>query len=267
MERNSELQFEIDRDVANRFISEQYVSKSYASHFHRNIEIYGVVNGEVAVTIAGECRMLTAGQIAVVNCMEVHEYAIRDRAEIFYFHIGTDYLSVFSSLYKHSLLPRWLPDAQYNAVLYDQIKVLFGQTEEFSELKKYGVCYNLFADIVSHYGVMPGGYDNKSHELMEQIIQYIYDNYAQEITLKTLSDKFFIQPKVLSKKLSRCIGVDLRVFVNDIRTQKAIQMMEDPQMRGKPQKEIALLCGFKSAETFYRVRDRSSSIHSNTIKK
>lgn len=267
MERNSELQFEIDRDVADRFIAEQYVSKSYVSHFHRNIEIYGVVNGEVTVTIAGDKRVLTSGQIAVVNCMEIHEYAIKDEAEIFYFHIGTDYLSVFSSLYKHSLLPRWLLDAEYNAVLYDRIKSLFGCTDTVSELKKYGVCYSLFADIVSRYGVMQGGYDNKSHELLEQIIQYVYDHYAEEITLKTLSDKFFISPKALSKKLSRCTGVDLRIFVNDIRTQKAIQMMEDPQMRGRPQKEIALLCGFKSAETFYKVRDRSSSIHAKNAKK
>ena len=267
MARNEEIQFEIDRDIANRFTAEQYVSQSYGSHFHRNIEIYGVVKGEVAVTIAGDRQILASGQIAVVNCMEVHDYAIKDNAEIFYFHIGTEYLSVFTSLYKHSLLPRWLLDAEYNAILYNQIKTLFESNVDLPELKKYGVCYNLLSDIVEHYGVVRGGYDGKSHELMEQIVQYIYDHYTENITLKTLSDKFFIAPKVLSKKLSRCIGIDLRMFVNDIRAQKAVQMMEDPQMRGKPQKEIALLCGFKNATTFYRVHKRNGSYYSETDKK
>lgn len=267
MARNKEIQFEIERDVANRFIAEQYVSKSYTSHFHRNVEIYGVVNGEVVVTIAGEKRVLTSGQIAIVNCMEVHDYAISDQAEIFYFHIGTVYLSIFSSLYKHSLLPHWLMNVEYNKKLYEQIQAILGKSDNFSALKRYGICYNLLSDIVEHYGVMQGGYDNKSHELMEQVVQYIYDHFAEEITLKSLSDRFFVSPKVLSKKLSRCIGVDLRKFVNDIRAQKALQMMDDPEMRGRPQKEIAQLCGFKYAQTFYKTKNRNNALYAENENK
>lgn len=251
MSKNNEIQFEVERDFATRFTAEQYRSKGYGSHFHRNVEIYGVVDGEVTVAIAGDKRVLTNGQIAIANCMEVHEYIVRKEAEIFYFHVGTSYLSVFMSIYKQSLLPHWLLDAEYNKKLYEQIRVLFDGADGLSELKKFGITSNLLADIVDRYGVVPGGYDNKSHEFIEQVIQYIYEHYAEDITLKMLADKFCIEPKFLSNKLSRYIGTDLRMFVSDIRLEKALQMMADPEMRGRTKKEIALMCGFKSERTFY----------------
>ena len=87
MPKNTEIQYEVERDFATRFVAEQYITNGYGSHFHRNLEIYGVVDGEVLVSIAGDKRVLTNGQIAVVNCMEVHEYSVSKEAEIFYFHI------------------------------------------------------------------------------------------------------------------------------------------------------------------------------------
>ena len=96
MARNKEIRLdEIDEDYATRFIATKYISEGYGPHIHRNLEIYGVVNGEVSITIAGDKRVLTNGQMAVVNCMEVHEYDINESAEIFYFSMGTTYRSTF----------------------------------------------------------------------------------------------------------------------------------------------------------------------------
>ena len=254
---NEEMIRELERDFASRFIAEQYVSDGYGKHYHRNVEIYGVIKGEVTVVIAGESRTLKAGQFAIINCMEMHEYIIEEEAEIFYFHIGTAYLSIFISLYKHSLLPRWLLDVEYNRMLYEQIRRIIDNKVELSELKKYGICNYILSDIVSHYGVMPGGYDNKTHELIEEIIQYIYVHFAEDITLPSLAKQFYMEPKLLSKKISRYIGVDLRVFINDIRAQKALQMINDPKMRGVTKKEIARLCGIQSPRSFYRICKRN----------
>ena len=93
--KNTELQYEAERDYVKRFIAEQYISRGYYIHFHRNIEIYGVVKGEVYVTIAGESRTLHEGQLAVINSFESHSYEINGEAEIFYFHVGTDYIRDF----------------------------------------------------------------------------------------------------------------------------------------------------------------------------
>lgn len=258
---------EIEQDFATRFFAVQYNSKGYESHFHRNLEIYGVFNGEVTVTIAGERHTLSNGQMAIINCMEVHEYDMNEEAEIFYFNIGTTYLSTFISQYKNSLLPHWLLDVEYNKKLYAQISSLFDISDKVLEIRKYGIVNNLFADIIERYGVVDGGYDGKSHEFIEQVIQYIYDHYAEDITLVSLANKFCIDSKLLSKKLSSCIGVDLRMFVNDIRLRKALQMKEDPAMRDVPIKEIIRLCGFKRIGTFYETLKRSGRFYSGSAKK
>lgn len=249
---------EVDKDFATSFVATKFVSGGYASHCHRNIELYGVVNGEVMVTVAGERKLLHSGQIVVTNCLEIHDFTmLNDDAEVFSLTIGTLYFVNFVSIYKNKLLPRWLLDVEYNKKLYQQIEPWFGYKGKVSELKKFAVSNSLFADIVEHYGVRDGGNDEKSHEFMERVIQYIYEHYAEDISLVKLAEIFSVDQYVLSKKISQYTGKDLRRFVNDVRAVKARQMMEDPRMRDVPKKEIAQLCGFKALETFYRVYKRN----------
>ena len=79
--KNIEYQNEMARDYATRFIAEQYVSRGYYLHYHRNLEIYGVVKGNVNVTISGESMLLSDGQMAVIDGLENHSYEIDDVIE------------------------------------------------------------------------------------------------------------------------------------------------------------------------------------------
>ena len=87
MIKYAERQNEIEQDDASRFAAIQYVSKGYYLHFHRNLEIYGVVKGKVVVTIGGRREILTDGQIAIVDGLEDHCYEIEDKAEVFFVQI------------------------------------------------------------------------------------------------------------------------------------------------------------------------------------
>ena len=94
MNKTVERQNEIERDDASRFVAERYVSNGYYLHFHRNLEMYGVIRGRVSVTIAGQQQILTDGQIAIVDGLEDHSYEIDGEAEVFYFHIGARYMKI-----------------------------------------------------------------------------------------------------------------------------------------------------------------------------
>ena len=114
-------QSEIERDEASRFAGMHYMSVGFYPHFHRNLEIYGVVKGSVVITIAGQKKVLTDGQIAIINSLESHSYEISDRAEVFFLHIGTRYMSNLLAVYTKKRLPRWLMDVQYNQRIYQTI--------------------------------------------------------------------------------------------------------------------------------------------------
>lgn len=257
--KNEERKNEIERDEASRFAAEQYVSNGYYLHFHRNLEVYGVVKGKVAVTIAGESMSLTDGQMAIIDGLENHSYEIDGEAEVFFFHVGTRYLRNFLTLYPDKRLPFWLLDVEYNKVLMESINKVMGASQEsIPELKRIGIVSQLFSDIIEHYGMLDrAGSAGRDNDLITQIIQYIYEHYNENITLETLSKVFYISPKALSKKIGKRLNVDLRVFVNDIRVQKAVQMLEDPKNKDKTLNDIVALCGFNNMGTFYRSYERN----------
>lgn len=258
MVRKEERKNEIERDDASRFSAEQYVSNGYSMHFHRNIEIYGVVKGTVSVSIAGQRASLSDGQIAIIDGLENHCYEIDGEAEVFFFHIGTRYISNLYSLYPKKRLPYWLLDVEYNRCLYDQIKPLFTNEKPIPELKRIGITCQLFSDIIERYGLIEkNGNVGSNNEIVTEVVQYIYDHYNENITLETLSKVFYISPKALSKKIRKRLNVDLRVFINDIRVQRAVQIRNDPKNKGKTLSEIAAMCGFSNMGTFYRSYERN----------
>jgi YesN/AraC family two-component response regulator len=260
MIKADERQNEIERDDASRFAAEQYISQGYHLHFHRNMEIYGVVRGKVYVTIAGQQQILTDGQIAIVDGFESHSYEIEENAEVFYFHIGTRYLTSLRSIYPKRRLPYWLMDASYNQTLYEQIAPILHGAEQIPELRRIGIVCQLFSDIIEYYGTTEkAGNIRQNKDIVAQIVQYIYDHYQEDITLETLSKQFYLSPKALSKKIKKHVNVDLRVFVNDIRVQRAVEMLDDPKNAGKSINQIAVQCGFSSMATFYRSYDRNFS--------
>lgn len=256
--KNTELQYEAERDYVKRFIAEQYISRGYYLHFHRNMEIYGVVKGEVYVTIAGESRTLKEGQLAIINGFESHSYEINGEAEIFYFHVGTDYVKDFKTFYPDKRLPRWLLKKKLNEGIIAQIKTIIDSKGEWSDLKKTGFVCTLFAEIIELYGVLDGTYTaERESDVVSQVVQYIYEHYADDLTLNTLSKRFFMSPKVFSRRISKSINCDLRIFVNDVRVQKAVQLLSLPENKDKTVEEVAFSCGFNNMVTFYRSYKRN----------
>ena len=255
---NEEMKNTVDRDCASRFSAEQYRGSGCYLHIHNNLEIYGVIKGTVSVTIAGHQAVLTDGQMAVIDGLESHSYEINGEAEMFFFHIGTQYSTKLYSLYPNRRLPFFLMDAKFNKQLYAQIQPLFDNTEKYSEMKRLGVVYQLFAEIIDRYGMVEkSGNVADDCDIVANVVQYIYDHYNEPISLESLSRAFFISPKALSKKIRKRLNMDLRLFINDIRIQRAVQMREDPAYKGKSLSEIATLCGFTNMGTFYRSYERN----------
>lgn len=244
---------------ASCFVVEQSVCKGCYLHFHKNLEIFGVIKGNVAVAVAGQRMVLREGQIAIIDKLENHRYEIDGEAEVVCTYLGTRYLRDFHSLYPEKRLPFWLMDTYSNEVLFQKIEnVMKASEEDSSELDKIAAVYQLLSCIVEHYGMVDKkdsvGTDN---EFTTEVVQYIYDHYNQNITLETLSKVFYVSPKALGVKIGKRLNMDLRVFVNDIRVQRAVQMMDDPKNQDKTLNEIATMCGFNSMRTFYRSYERN----------
>lgn len=250
-----------EKDEATCFRMERIAGNGQPLHFHRCMEIYGVVKGVAAITVSGESRLLTDGQMAIVDRFENHSCETEGEAEILVVSVGTSYLRHFLSLYPNKKLPRWLTDLEFNKRLYEDIERNFAETlKRESELQKIGIVCQLLSSVIEHYG-LEDKYEGSESDmaLAAEIVQYIYAHCNEKITLETLSKTFYLSPTILSKKLRKRLGVDFRMFVNDIRVHKAVQMLDDPENKNKRIHEIAMMCGFSSMSTFYRCYKRNFS--------
>lgn len=249
---------EVERDYSDRFICEIYDSDGYFMHFHRNLEIYGVIKGTVNVTIDGDSHILTEGQIAVINGLESHSYENEEQAEVFYMHIGTEYLRLLYGILEGNKMERWLLDMEYNQKIFRRITEIANTKEKLSEVRCYGYAYMIFADIVEHYGSRKDeNYRLNTDEVMVEIVQYIYDHFSEDLSLKNLSDHFGMSPQAFSRLFNKYVQTDLRAFINDIRVQRVVQLSEKKENRGKPLMDLARECGFVSQMTFYRSYKRN----------
>lgn len=247
-------------EETNCFAMEQLAGGGQYLHFHGCLELYCVEKGRAVITVSGDSRLLTQGQMAIVDRYENHSCETDAKSQVSVVSLGAHYIRCFRSEYPDQKLPRWLTDAKFNHGLYEEIKRNFDFPQKTPELKRIGLVCQWFSRIIEHYGLVSKKEDSENDvDLVAQIVRYIYEHYTEKITLEKLSGIFHISPTALSKKLGERIGTDLRVFVNDIRVQKAAQMLDDPANSHKTINEIAMTCGFCSISTFYRSYKRNFS--------
>ena len=136
----------------------------------------------------------------------------------------------------------------------------YGTQEELAEmitLERIGIVNLIYAKIIEHYGLREFKGFNTSKVEIDTILQYIYENYKEPITLESLADRFGYNPRVLSGKLSKTTGMDFRIFISDIRMQKVITMCHDKQNADMALIDIVSRCGFNCVASFYRAYKRA----------
>lgn len=99
---------------------------------------------------------------------------------------------------------------------------------------------------------------------MPQIIQYIYDNYSQPLTLSSIAEQFHYAPLSLSRLFGRYIRIDIRNFINNVRIQHVIALKNLPENNEKSIIDLAFQCGFNSVSSFYRAYNKLSYSVSST---
>ncbi|MDD3927447.1 MAG: AraC family transcriptional regulator [bacterium] len=68
------------------------------------------------------------------------------------------------------------------------------------------------------------------NELVRKIVNYIETDFAQEITLNSLSEIFSLSPSYLSRLFKKCIGLNLKHYVLQRRIIEAKRLLENDPM-------------------------------------
>jgi len=91
--------------------------------------------------------------------------------------------------------------------------------------------------------------DMKAHDRLNTVIQFIQENYHQQIFLKDIADKTFMSPNAFSRWFKQTMNIGFLEHLNKYRIEESCRQMISTS---KPLSIISQDCGFESHSSFNR---------------
>lgn len=218
-------------------------------HFHGAVEFLFVRKGTTEVTISGEKRVLCVGDACFSDAFSVHSYQYSGAEGVVLLGAKSLFASIFHS-YGGNTPPRFFRFENYE--LLDTL---------------YSFCFQGFQDKINQYNTFEGSikillsaiaentpfippHTDKQGALVCEILRYVDENLASELSLDALSKKFGYSREHLSRILNKHLSENWTAYLNRARIRRAHEIL-----RENPEKSVlqtAWECGFESANTFYR---------------
>ncbi len=85
--------------------------------------------------------------------------------------------------------------------------------------------------------------------VMSKLLQYIDENFSENISLQDAADKVFFSPAYLSRFFKEKMGKGFNDYLTDVRMKHAVKLLRD----NKKITEISKECGYKNHSYFARV--------------
>lgn len=89
---------------------------------------------------------------------------------------------------------------------------------------------------------------SRSGSLVTSVLEYINNHYADELTLDSLANRFFISKYHLSREFGRIVGIPVHRYI----TQKRLVVAKQLLTEGRPSSMVYQHCGFGDYSNFYR---------------
>jgi len=241
-------EFGIAREEKNYLYYMEYENDSGAFHFHSQIELYFVEEGEMEVTVNNRKTMLKGGQMSVSLGYDAHAYKTPEHSRSSVFIIPAfmckDFLSAVAG---KKVSDPFITDVNTVKKIREYILQLLSHRE--NSIMVSGLIYIILGTIMESISFeksdKPADTDLASHLLF-----YINENYKRDISLDVLSREFGFTKSYISRYFKDCFGIGITRYINILRLKNAVVLLEEEKNNIT---YCALESGFNSLRTFYRV--------------
>ena len=246
--------------------TEQILSESMQyCHYHNTYEIYYLSKGEKYYFIKDKCYKLKKGSLAFINRYDIHytTAASGQECERYLITFKKEFLdSLANSLQVHWMdcLDQEIHVIDFNPLEQPLIESLLCSmlTEYQTALPGYeaylkSALLQLFI-IINRYSNQTTeehlGYMNTTHKIVSESISYINDNFSEAISLRSISQKFFLSSCYFSKIFKKSTGLTFTDYLNRVRIKEAQTLLHRTTMNIN---DIAEAVGFNSTTHFDRI--------------
>jgi len=100
----------------------------------------------------------------------------------------------------------------------------------------------------------------EKNEIVENVVQYIWNHYQEELTLTGLAHEFFLAPTYLARKFRNKKNISVMQFLEECRIRKAAELLKESELSIT---EVAGQVGYTDTNYFSRVFKK---VHGKTPK-
>jgi AraC-like DNA-binding protein len=220
-------------------------------HYHKSLEFIYIIKGKTTAHLGDSVYELSKGDALICANEQVHFYENYDKNKLaFIVLLSSSYLHDFDIFSKGSTFPTVLKNKKANAEIYD----LLQEWIDYKDRTFLVDCAfsNLFLDkLIKLYGLVGVTEYESMNTTAVSFINYIQENYHLNLSLDSMAYHFGYSKEYFSKKFKQSVGKNFLSFLNDVRLQKAVELLNDPDKK-YTFNEICSKCGFNNSATLYR---------------
>lgn len=242
----------ISRAVRNKKFEMQ------SAHFHDANEVYFLVSGKTNYLVGDRLYQLSAGDIMFVPRSVYHKTNSEGPAERILLMLGGEFLedTVSAPLFDKKLVR--IPKKAQSEVVEILEKIEIEQNrkgEHYLEMQKLYI-RQIMIIISRNAADLDFTYSDSSTQLINDITEYIGENYASDITLVSVSKRFGISSAHLSRLFASVTGIGFNEYLTDVRISHAEKHLRENMSVAL----TASLCGFNDPNYFSAVFKKHKGI-------
>lgn len=215
-----------------------------APHFHAGLELVYMIKGQLDAAINGQNMILEENQLLVVNCYSVHRFLSTDSVTI----TSVIPLNAVPSMQKLLTTNRFkncIIDDDNDRNLAALMKLLADHKD--NEFMQKGICYTILGYLTENIPLEPISSSDQS-DLICKILNYLGDNFTQQITVDQLATEFGYSRSRFSHMFKSTIGYSLPQYLNMLRCRSIAESLVSTDI---PVVELAINAGFNNTHSFY----------------
>ena len=247
-------------DLYNAYI---YRGLTWSTHLHKGFELTIVLRGELNAEIDDKNYVVGAGDALLITPFVTHAYRSAPDTVTF--------IAVFSGSYAEDVTrlvsgkvpacPTFTPATETlgylekfmifpgqatNARVFPNEKEFAVRVDKPDDLRLKAAIYAACADFFARSTLIRG---RKDYSLFRDMLDYIENNYTEDITLTGMADALGYDYRYLSRMFGKNFSAGFKTLVNQYRVDRAAALIRETT---RSLSEIALVCGFQSIRSFNR---------------
>lgn len=252
------------------FVPQNVSGRILPHHWHSELEFIYLAEGEAVFTVDDKDIQIQAGECIFVNSGQLHSGVSKTETSAYFSVVfSTEFLTnAFDACHKFFdgiKTNKYKIIEHFGSQSSSQSKVIFELKEIIEELTDKPLAYELsvkskllsiFSIIFRNalYTAMPDNQKSltayRKHNILKQILGYIYQNYNRKIRLTEISEAVNLTPHYLCKFFKEMTDMRIVDYINHYRIETASSLLKVSTLSVT---DIALECGFDNISYFNRV--------------